>query len=134
MQLKCPFNCGTIITYEDLQLHLKNCENAPRYFKCELCELIVKVDYGENKGGKDKDSFLEHNRVCTKIFKKCVHCNEEFPKAQLSAHMKNCEYKVYFCATCKMKFPGKFRLAHNEYYCRQITELHKIFEKIMQNL
>lgn len=135
MVLKCPLGCSAAVSYEDLQSHVKNCACAPIYFKCELCDLRIKVDVNANSiGNNGKDLFSEHNKVCPNVLRTCVHCNEEFPKAQLPAHMKYCEYKLYFCATCKMKFPGKFRLAHNEYYCRQITQLHKIFDKIMQNL
>jgi len=130
MIIKCPFYCEEIFMYEDLSKHLKSCQNIPKVYKCKLCDMKIKIE------NPDNDNFLltEHNKSCTGLLKKCIHCNNEFQKMHLQSHMKHCEYKLFFCSICKMKFPGKFRLAHNDFYCRQITELHKIFEKIMQNI
>lgn len=126
--LKCPFDCNQTVEYENLLRHLEICETAPKFFSCELCGNSVKVDK------VNKEALAKHQKECPSIIMKCIHCNNEYEKKNLQIHMKNCEYKLYLCPICKIKYPGKFRLAHNDYYCRQITEIHKIFDIILDSI
>ncbi len=108
--LKCPFNCKEIFSYEDLKSHIKDCSSAPKFYLCELCGERITI-YDKTK---EKDLLNEHGRLCPAVLKKCLHCNCEFQRHYLQSHMKHCEYKLFYCGICKMKFPAKFRHAHND--------------------
>jgi hypothetical protein len=115
MKILCPLGCEEITIYQNLQSHLDVCKNLEKKYKCNLCSKSFSV-------GDDYSIFEieNHKKNCDKILVKCVYCEKEMLRNQYEIHNYQCEMKILKCEKCKFNYPLKFKIAHDEFYCKKI--------------
>lgn len=81
IEIKCPYECGKILTYERYYGHFDDCVNRIKSFNCLNCDSILKTV------GSDKSILNDHSRLCRKS---CNYCKLKFPLIDFDKHFKEC--------------------------------------------
>jgi len=113
LKLFCPQNCKQIVSYENLMKHLDICEKITKIYKCKLCNWEEEVLEGNMR------QVYNHDIDCSAMIQ-CPFCFNDLETSEFEEHTsKFCEEKIINCEICKIKFPTKFKNAHDEFFCKK---------------
>ena len=100
IKIKCPNDCGEILSYETYCPHLNFCKNNIKTFKCQNCEKKFETK------ACNQDIVNEHLNSCEKI---CKFCREKFNLLNFCLHERKCLERI-------LKIFSKFLdyMSHNQ--------------------
>lgn len=101
----CPLKCNWNGKLENINEHLKNCDN--RVILCKWCKDPMEYKYLDN----------HLKEYCNYRVTKCLKCNRKGPYRYLNEHTKNCNTikktrPTKLCKLCKYKVPKNKFINH----------------------
>jgi len=123
-EFNCPLKCKEIITYEKYKKHLEICQNLEEKVTCLYCKENV---YFNN-------DFLNHEEVCKELRANCPFCNKVIMKIDYEGHLNLCKNWAFICEKCESIVPFKYKVNHDDYFCKEFCELRNEFNELVDIL
>jgi len=126
IEIGCPFYCGQVFKYENLQNHSETCIKNVKIYTCKLCEKKIKIENNDLIS-----PLLVHNNLCPNTKVKCMFCDKELNKNESQNHLEICDDKLVECKKCNVAYKKKFELSHFEFYCEKIKSINYCFHNLL---